>query len=184
MEISQLRSGWNSHKKQSVPEGCWIFRCPFRTRKLFSALPATMWLANFRRRSATIFSETGRDCLRAIREKTNPRPIPANANQTEKFQCDSTAGMCRVQAGDWPRQGNGFPRHFPCGRRFVRPRGRRQRRCPSRCSCHFSIISFLFSSASFSALDNSRSLSPCDSRNSTTSSTLKTASPLPCRTWT
>ena len=44
------------------------------------------------------FSETGRDRLRAIREKTNPRPIPANANRTEKFQCDATAGACLAPA--------------------------------------------------------------------------------------
>ena len=66
-EISQPRSGWISAIDQLRPERTLetgTFRCPFRTK--LSTIPATLWLANILRRSATaqrfLKSETVSQC--------------------------------------------------------------------------------------------------------------------------
>ena len=126
-----------------------------------------LWCANRRVLRTTIFSEAGRNRLQSNREKTSPRPSPASADQTAKPRCGSTAAPCRAPAGDSPRRENESPRRSPCGRLRSHLHKQPSGRCQPRYSCHFSIISFSFSSASFSARASSRSLSPCDSRSST-----------------
>ncbi len=55
-EISQPQSGWKLRQFVHVLKGRWK-RCfslgPFRTRPFYSTKPATLWLANIHRRSAT-----------------------------------------------------------------------------------------------------------------------------------